>query len=375
VTGNTGLYVHVPFCREKCHYCSFYSEPSTLTDERIGSYIKRSIEEVEYTSSIYGSPEIDTVYFGGGTPSMLGEAISPILDSIYKNYSVDHDAEITLEMNPHDVDGSLLKRYRDMGVNRLSLGVQTLNPDFHRNIGRTGRPCSTTDLDLYFLAEGFKRSVDIMAGLPGQSEDDLLHDLSQLLSYRPEHVSLYLLSLESGTLLEKRVTVDDIFEQNQVLLWDRAIDYLKSKGFFHYEVSNFALPGFESRHNMKYWRYEPYIGIGPGAHSFVSNRRYSLSPDLHDYLEIEAFNYIYDERDFDDEVVEFVMTGLRCLKGFNPHDFKKKTGRNLPADVLSNLDLIVNQGNLKKKCEIYSLTTSGLKILNELTYEILKDHL
>jgi len=374
VTETAGLYIHVPFCRGKCDYCSFYSEPVLPGDSVLKEYSRRACEEVLFSASLWGKRTIDTVYFGGGTPSLFGgDVVSEILSCTGVCHSLLPGSEITLEMNPHDVTAHNIESFVAAGVNRISLGVQTLNEIHHRTIGRTGRCCTVRDLETFFSVDGYARCIDIITGIPGQKEKELLNDLETVTSFRPEHISLYLLSVEEGTKLHKRFVPGDEFDKEQEMLWDFSIEFLKSKGYIHYEVSNFCLPGFSSRHNMKYWQYDPYIGIGPGAHSFMNNRRYHLSPSVNEYLIGDRFEYIFDERKEYDELIEFVMTGIRCMDGFSPADFTKKTGGNFPGSVTDRLNENVRRGYLASRSGRYSVTDKGLKILNRLTFSILED--
>ncbi len=376
---SAGLYIHVPFCREKCHYCSFYSEPVAHLDKRMESYIQRLSQEISHVSSLYGKCSefsCDTIYFGGGTPSVLGEpGVSYIMARLHENFKIDSSWEVTLEMNPHDLHRDFLSALPPLGINRLSLGVQTLDEKLHKSLGRSGRCCGRDDLDVFFSAPVGTRSVDIMTGLPGQNEENLLHDLKTIGAYRPEHISLYVLSIEEGTPLHGRFRPDDAFLVLQDGLWDIAIDFLKEEGYVHYEVSNFALPGSLSRHNMKYWNFSPYIGMGPGAHSFVNNERYSNPPSLEAYLCGEDFNYVPEPRGENDRVVEYLMTAIRCLQGFSLKRFEEVTGAALPHDIIEAIDSFVDLGFMTRKGDLCSVTHCGLKLLDDIIYKILANHL
>ncbi len=371
-----GIYIHVPFCREKCHYCSFYSEPGVNRDEMMKKYLQCLSREIFHASSIYGDFTADTIYLGGGTPSVLGTAgVEFIMERLRERFKIDSSWEITLEMNPHDLNDTFLRELADLGINRFSLGVQTLDEGLHRAVGRSGRCCGRDELDVFFSLSDISKSVDIMTGLPGQNSLSLLHDLETIASYRPEHISLYVLSVEEGTPLYSRFRGDDSFEALQDELWDIAMDFLKGQGYVHYEVSNFALPGFESRHNMKYWDFSPYLGLGPGAHSFMNNERYSNPPSLEEYLLPKALNYVRDMRSEDDQVVEYIMTAIRCLNGFSLNRFKEVTGFALPHNIIEEIDLFVAQGLMERQGDLCSVTASGLKLMDDIIYKILRNHL
>lgn len=370
MTDNAGIYIHTPFCREKCHYCSFYSVPVNKDDYRIDLYKTRLLEEIEQWCSTRSVVKADTVYFGGGTPSILGgREIQRILDFIRKKFILSSDCEITIEMNPDHLSEDNLEILTEAGVNRIVLGVQTLNSEMRNRIGRKGKLCTGKDLDLFFSHKCFKKSVDIIGGLPSQTWADLSADIEIISSYKPDHISLYLLSLEKGTPLFYSFKQDDDFESMQLDLWHKSIRLLKNKGYEHYEISSFALNKAYSRHNMKYWTFHPYVGFGPGAHSFFDNRRFYNENSLEQYIKTGPFRK-EDMRSSSDAAVEFIMTSLRNLSGFNPARFKEVTGHDLPGEIKKRIMQMADEGFIEIEGSLYRITERGLDVFDSIVYRI-----
>ena len=334
-------------------------------------YVDRLIEEISFRSEISGRLNADTVYFGGGTPSLLDASdFEKIIKGLNSAFSLSGDTEITVEMNPHDLNRQKLLDLNSLGINRIVLGVQTLNEKMHNILGRSGRLCTPADLDLFFSTGEFTRCIDIIGGLPGQREENLLSDLKQVLPFLPEHISLYLLSVEEGTPLARRFSPDETFEDNQRNLWESAMDFLVSKGYEHYEISNFCRPGCQSRHNMKYWSFAPYAGLGAGAHSFLDSRRFSSRSSVQNYLESSSFSYEYDDRGDNALIVEYLMTALRLTRGFTLSGLRAVTGRDLPSVSASRMEDMISQGMIIIEGDRILLTRQGLFYADALIYRL-----
>ena len=284
-----GLYIHIPFCRSKCAYCDFYSLAGA--EERMDDYcraLERHLAEVAPQAECH---KADTVYFGGGTPSYLGaERLCRLLGSIRKLYKVDKHAEITLEANPDSAtDRKALKRLRKAGFNRLSLGVQSMDDALLQAIGRIHTRQQVQEAVAAARKAGFKNlSLDLIYGLPGQTMEGWEKTLSDAVGLHPEHLSCYGLKLEEGTPLYRRqgeLTFPD--EDMQADMYLYTVEFLKQCGYEQYEISNFAKPGFASRHNLKYWLMQEYAGFGPGAHSDFGNVRYGYARDLERFGSVE----------------------------------------------------------------------------------------
>lgn len=339
-----GVYIHIPFCRQKCDYCGFYSIPVghlslRERDSLLKRYILKLCEEIERKAAALEGYMVDTVYFGGGTPSMLEpESTAMVMDRLRVAFPCrPAGREVTLECNPEDFSSQRMAGYTEAGVNRVVLGVQTLNGRLRRAIGRAGPLCSRAMLDAFFSARGITRCIDIIAGIPGQEKKQLSEEIEILAAYGPEHVSAYMLGVEKGTPLHGRITLPGRFEAGQKALFNSLMDRLKRRGYRHYEVSNFALPGHESRHNMKYWRFMPYAGFGAGAHSFIRGERYCNSPDVEAYLGGKGCRVIRDERSAGAAAAEYIMTGLRLMEGISLDDYREKAGMSVDEKLMVKL--------------------------------------
>jgi len=372
---NSGIYIHIPFCRNKCDYCSFYSIPMSNNDV-VDLYIETLLKEVDYISGIHGKVNADTVYFGGGTPSILNpRQVEKIINRISDKFIIGSDPEITLEMNPDDLLSEKLEGFTSAGVNRIVLGVQSLDTEMRSAIGRRGKYVSKDLLDLFFSQSGYIRCIDIIAGLPGQSEQQLLNDLVTITAYKPEHISLYLLSVDEDTPLGLRFHPDEKFDNLQADLWGSAMSFLSERGYSHYEISNYALPGFESRHNSKYWDFTPFFGFGSGAHSFAEGKRYSNKLEVADYLKCSGFQYEYDTPSADSIIVEFFMTTLRRMNGFSPEEFAAVTGISLPQTVVLKLESLKAEGMIEITNGRYHLSKKGIYYADSIIYRITEEFL
>ena len=314
-----GLYIHIPFCRSKCGYCSFYSIPSVPGDGIIESYL--AALAVEIAASPYCGCPVDTIYFGGGTPSYPDLCfVDNVLSCIRKHFVCTADAEISIEINPEDVSAERLSAYFDMGFTRSSLGVQTLDPVLHGFIERTARIVDEPLLDMYFSTP-LIHGIDVIAGIPGETEKSITKELSALCAYRPQHISMYMLTFEESTRLYDKHRVTDEDELSQRNVFSAAMDFLAAQGYSPYEISNFSLLGFCSRHNLKYWQYKPYIGFGAGAHSFDGTDRFYNLPDVAAYIQFPLAQKTVDVRSTDQKMAEFIFSGLRLTAGISEQDF------------------------------------------------------
>lgn len=283
ISKKLGLYIHVPFCVSKCYYCDFYSLQNQR--EMIEPYVKATIKHLKEYSIVCSSYTVDTIYFGGGTPSFIGEKnISAILKAITKGFNVDKNAEITVEANPESINKKFLKEIKKRGVTRLSIGIQSSN-DYE--LCTLGRVHTFVDaVEKYQLARdlGFCNiSVDLMFGLPNQTLDSVSKSVDDILALSPQHISTYALKLEEGTPLHKdnpSLPDDDTQADMYLLICEK----LKNAGYRHYEISNFCKNGSISRHNSKYWNLSEYLGLGPGAHSFMSSKRFEYKRDINAYI-------------------------------------------------------------------------------------------
>ncbi|MCL1864419.1 MAG: radical SAM family heme chaperone HemW [Spirochaetes bacterium] len=372
---DNGIYIHIPFCISKCDYCSFYSVP-VLDNAIIDSYIMSLLREIDFITKSHEKISVDTVYFGGGTPSLLHpKQVMMIMNFIRERFILESDSEITIEMNPNDLNYDKLNGYIDAGINRIVLGVQSLNNEMRKNIGRRGDNIDKSAIELFFSNNGYIKCIDIMAGLPGENKSILLNDLEIISSYGPEHISLYLLSVDEGTTLGKRFYPDENFENMQVDLWGVAMNFLAEKGYNHYEISNYALPGFESRHNSKYWDFTPYYGFGSGAHSFVNDKRYSNNMSILDYIESGEFKYDIEIFDKNNRIVEFIMTALRRKIGFSFDEFIAVTSIPVPKNIISELNRLIFEDMINFENGRYFLSKNGIYYADRVIYRLAEEYL
>ena len=354
-----GIYIHVPFCKKKCAYCDFYSLSSPALTDDYCEAVERDILSFDF-----GQSAADTVYFGGGTPSILGaERLIGILKAAMAAGEIAEDAEVTCEVNPATIGFDGLSRLRRGGFNRLSIGIQSADDDELRLLGRIHdfEQAKTCVLDA--KAAGFENiSCDLIYGLPGQLIEGFLCSCASIAALGVQHISFYCLKLEEGTPMAGQYSLDDLPGEDALFeMYDLAAGFFEGLGFEQYEISNFALPGYPSRHNLKYWTGADYAGFGPGSSSFWKGSRYSIAPDLADYLsqgpkktEIEAIGP-------EEALREYIMLRLRLCAGIAPADFETCFGRPFApfAAVLDSLaGLAVFQNGR------YRLTRRGFFVSN-----------
>ena len=321
-----GLYLHIPFCKQKCAYCDFYSLAGNETHmDAYCAALTRHLEEVAPRCS---GMTVDTVYFGGGTPSYLGAArLTSLLKIVKKRYRLAPDAEITVECNPDSAgDWKALRQLRRAGFNRISLGVQSTDDALLREIGRVHTFEQVTDaVAAARMAKIQNISLDLIYGLPYQTLEQWQDTLRTAAALDVSHLSCYGLKVEEGTpLYERRESAalpdDDL--QAEMYLW--AVDYLEQHGYHQYEISNFARDGFESRHNLKYWQMLPYAGFGPGAHSDFGDVRFAYTRDLHSYLAGDLELSEREELTPRDRMQEYIMLSLRTTAGIDRRYFEQQ---------------------------------------------------
>ena len=383
------LYVHIPFCKSKCPYCDFntYEGIETL----IPPYVDALSREIEIWGGRLGRPSVRTVFLGGGTPSYLpAEAVGDLLDTVRRSFDLDPAAEITLEANPDDCSDSRLRSHREFGVNRVSIGVQSLDDRLLAMLGRRHDAAQAVDACHAVRAAGFENvSVDLMYGLPGQTIEDWRRTLDALSEMAPPHASLYCLTIERGTPMERWVDSGALPEPDPDLaagMYELAEDTMARRGYRHYEISNWALPGFESGHNVVYWRNEPYLGVGPGAHSCLDGVRFWNLRSPREYVRRVEQTVSHDspgqagagpavegsERiDRGLESAETLMLGLRLDEGVSSDEFAARFGEppsSIYADVVSELSGL---GLLEESRGSLRLTRRGRILSNEVFSRLL----
>lgn len=365
-----GLYVHIPFCQKKCNYCDFYSLENQ--DEKIKSdYIKALSLQVEREAEQYREYTIDTIFFGGGTPSLISSHdIAYFLENIKKSLHVDENCEISIEINPKTVDKEKLLTYKQIGINRLSIGLQSTDDKMLSVLGRIHTYLDF--LETYTLARnvGFDNiSIDLMFGLPGQSKEEFLKTLLKAISLNTEHISVYLLKIEENTpfgkIKDSLSLPDDDTEYETYL---EMCDLLSKNGYLQYEISNFSKEGKRSKHNLKYWLSEEYIGIGPNAHSYFENERYSYKPNVTEYMRAisdgKMPKKIPEENDtYLSKMDEYVMLKLRLSDGISINEFKSRFG----VDFLKqypNASKFLKTGHMENNGDSIFFTPKGFFVSN-----------
>lgn len=381
------LYIHIPFCVKKCDYCDFLSFPADNRTQR--RYVDAVQKEIIYYGALYSDRKITTIFIGGGTPSWLDEEeIVRILHTVREAFAVEHDAEITIECNPGTATAHKLVRYREAGINRISIGLQSAHNEELALLGRI----HTWEqfLKTYDLARkaGFSNiNVDLMSALPGQTLETFSDTLKKVLALKPEHLSAYSLMIEEGTPFYERYREDEKHREAgepTELLPDEEQEYAVTKltqrvlmeaGYHWYEVSNFAKPGYECRHNIGYWKRADYLGIGIGAASLIDNVRYANVRDLEEYCkECES---LWEELNIrktlcsstepvtrEEQMEEFMFLGLRMTEGISRAEFEQHFGTTIEAvygDVLRQLQ---KEGLLVKQEGRICLTERGMDVNN-----------
>ncbi|MCD8356849.1 MAG: radical SAM family heme chaperone HemW [Clostridia bacterium] len=355
-----GIYIHVPFCAAKCAYCDFYSLSGQL--EQRDAYVSRLMAELCQNAPQCQDYTIDTVYFGGGTPSLLGgKRIAAILQAVRAHYAVEPDAEITIEANPDSMTEAFLAVSHAAGANRLSMGIQSAQEDELKAIGRVHTFSQAQDAFFRARAAGFTNiSVDLMYALPGQTMDRLGQSIGALLALQPEHVSCYGLTLEPHTPLGRKnpVLPDEDTQADMYLMLCRK---MAAAGFEHYEISNFAKPGFRSQHNSRYWKQSPYLGFGPGAHGDFSGVRYEIPRDFHAWLTGDAKPELEDTQALD-RAAEYIMLSLRTADGFDSQYFEQTFSQN-PKPIEQALSALPKQ-YIRHTDSRWHLTDDGFLVSN-----------
>ena len=372
-----GIYIHVPFCRSKCNYCDFYSMPCK-DDALMDSYLDAVCAHIREAGALAPGYRVDTIYFGGGTPSYFGgDAIAIIMTAIRRNFDVATDAEITFECNPDSVTDKLLHRMRAEGFNRVSMGVQDDHDDMLKKLGRPHTYAQSVAAFQRIRKAGFRNvSLDLMYGLPGQTLQDWRDTLENVLKMNPEHFSCYGLKIEEGTpLYEIKDVINIPDDDTQADMYLAAVDMLRERGFRQYEISNFARKGLYSRHNFKYWTGGEYLGFGPSASSDFAGKRFTIVSDLQAYINgIRTGGDIMAEMEeipLRERAGEYIMLRLRTSAGLSPEEYQRTFM--LPFEPLeAKLEKLRAYGRAEQSSDgRWSLTPKGYLVSNDIISELL----
>ena len=367
--GKAGVYIHIPFCKSRCSYCDFATDVYRDSGA-VERYVATLCFEISNFKSEISDP-IDTIYLGGGTPSLLApEQVERILKFAGETFDIAMNAEVTMEMNPATVTAKTLAAYRELGVNRASFGVQTFNDQDLKLLAR-GHDADDARTTFQLLrAAGFANvSFDLIAGLPGQTMAGWKANLVEAISLSPEHISLYLLEIHEGTPLAEQVrsgrrqAIDDELAAE---MYEVMLDRLAAAGYEQYEISNFSRPDFQSRHNTKYWRLDPVYGFGVSAHSFNGIERYANERDTARYVDmIEATGSAEVSREVIDHASEYTFLGLRLEDGVNLADYRHRYGVDLLEKYSDALNDLQYNGLIEIGDERLRLSRKGKLFSNE----------
>lgn len=363
---NTGIYVHIPFCAKKCPYCDFYSKAGTERDyDEYTDMLCKKITESTYRSECTA----DTLYFGGGTPSIIGAGrLAKIISSAKSSFGLDApETEITVEVNPakEDIDFALLQ---NSGCNRISIGLQSANDNELQILGRL-HDCSQAELCISRAqSAGFENiSLDLMIALPNQTKESLHRSVDFCAKHNAKHISAYILKIEEGTVFYKnRHTLSLPDDDEAADMYEYLCELMREYGYEHYEISNFCKSGYESRHNLKYWHDEEYIGFGPSAHSFFGGKRFYCPRNMQKFRNDEI---VSDGSGGDIE--EFIMLGLRLSEGITNERFHMRFGINIPSEYINRAKRFEKAGLVTVTENGFSLTEQGFMVSNALISQIL----
>ena len=368
-----GLYVHIPFCLKKCNYCDFCSFAELEASQR-EAYITRLKEEIKSYKRDEKIP-LDTIFFGGGTPSLLTlDEFNSICGEIENTFRFADNVEFTIEANPKTLTREKLDAYVSRGVNRISIGMQTIHENELKILGRVHSFSDFEEAYQLVVSAGIKNvNVDLMYGIPEQTLESFKKTVDTVISLKPQHISAYGLILEEGTpFFEIKDKLLLPSEDDEIKMYGYLCSHLKENGYGHYEVSNYARQGYASRHNLKYWRMEEYIGVGLSAYSFFEGERYGNTSSLSEYLSlgtgIRAATEVINK---DTEAYEYVMLGLRLSEGISLSEYKERFGRDFTCGREEKIQSYVSLGYATVNDGRLALTDKGLYVSNSILTELL----
>ncbi|WP_010247863.1 radical SAM family heme chaperone HemW [Acetivibrio cellulolyticus] len=373
-----GIYIHIPFCRAKCFYCDFNS--FACRDELVPAYFNALKKEISLYAEKLKGYNIKTVFIGGGTPSVVdAQYIYEIMSLLNQKLDIDKKAEISIETNPGTLNLEKLQIYKEIGVNRLSIGLQAWQDRILKMLGRIHTAKEFEDNFKLARQVGFDNiNVDLIFGIPDQSFEDWCETLKSVTELGPEHMSCYSLKIEEGTIFGSRLEngelepLDDDIDRK---MYSYTKDYLAKKGYKHYEISNFAKPGYECRHNLVYWDVEEYIGIGAGSHSFFESTRFNNVYDIESYISSILGEKIPSENaesiNKKESMAEFMILGLRLIDGVRVEDFKSRFGVEIYSVYGKEINRLVDWKLIIVKEGFISLSSIGLDYANQVFMEFI----
>ncbi len=372
-----GIYLHIPFCIQRCSYCNFFSVVSiNLVNEVINAIIK----ELSIRKDYLKNEPVQTIYFGGGTPSLLTiQQIEKLLNTVYTNFPVEQNAEITFEANPDDLTKNYLFDLKEVGINRLSIGIQSFDDDKLKILNRRHNATQAHEAVREAQKAGFSNiSIDLIYGLPFQSLDEWETDLDKAFSLSIQHLSAYGLTFEEKTLLSKqkeKKIIEPADEELMIKMYELLLEESSKKGFDAYEISNFSLPGFYSRHNSSYWNQTAYLGVGPSAHSYNGISRQWNVAAIQKYTEGILKNSSFYEQEIlslEDRYNEYVLLGLRTKNGINIDALEQNFGTELKDFCLENIKTFIDNEKAYRCGSFLRLNTKGKLISDTIIAQLMK---
>lgn len=372
----SGIYIHIPFCKSKCAYCNFFS---LVSEKKINDYVNSLKREIVSRKDYLGGEKVKTIYFGGGTPSLLPtKYIDEILKILNNNFDLVSNPEITLEANPDTIDKEQLFELKSLGVNRISVGIQSFHDDDLKYLDRKHDSRHALQIIDDLKCVGFEKlTLDLIYGIPTLTEEKWNKNLDIFFSTGISHLSAYALTVEPKTILGQRIEkgdLQDVNEEETVRHYEILVDRTKENGFEHYEISNFAKPGCRSQHNSIYWNDEKYLGLGPSAHSYDGNSRQWNISNLTKYIQlINSESECYYEKEIlstEDKFNEYVMTSLRTSWGCDIEKISAKYGSSYSEHFLKNVKKYLESGEMLKDFNTYRLTDEGMLFADGIAAEL-----
>jgi oxygen-independent coproporphyrinogen-3 oxidase len=370
-----GLYIHIPFCRQACHYCDFHF--STLTDQR-DEMVQSMITELEIRKSYLAEAPLETIYFGGGTPSILDtKQLESILAASRRLFQVVPEVELTVECNPDDLSPSILRQLVTLGVNRLSIGIQSFDDAVLKYFNRAHNSAESLKCISEARAAGFENiSIDLIYGIPGQDSDAWLKNIRKATALEPEHISAYALTIEEKTVFGRKYAKGQLTplpEEHVAAQFELLMLEMEAAGYEHYEISNFAKPGRRSKHNTSYWEQKPYLGIGPSAHSYDgTSRQFNVANNSLYIKSIREGRIPFEKESLGRETLinEFIMTSLRTSGGLDLEKLKELHGFDLLAAHGSYVDTLVRLGKVGIAGNIMKLSNQGKLLADKISSDL-----
>lgn len=357
-----GLYLHIPFCKSKCNYCNFFS--FCANENEYDTYTDALIASLQKYGDIYSDRIVDTVYFGGGTPSVLGtQRLCHILNTALRCFRIASDAEITVEMNPTSAEKINFVKLKEAGFNRISFGLQSANDNELKLLGRQHTAIEAKEVIQTAKDVGFDNlSLDLMLAIPEQTKDSLKHSIEFAASCKVQHISAYILKIEEGTpFYRMKDSLSLPCNDDQAQLYEYAVTELEKHGFSQYEISNFAKEGFESKHNLRYWYDEEYLGLGPSAHSFIDGKRFFYPDSLEEFY---ADRTVFESYGGDAE--EYLILRLRLKEGVRFKEYRERFHKEINNKLLDKASSLLASGLVELSDEGICLTVKGFLVSNSI---------